>query len=208
MRADRVGRGGRPEGDLGDRQPTRDEGRRHRPARRRRSLEHDDRDDAPAQNRPPDVVLSHLLPRDGLDQRRRALVGPSVVSPRDIRRPPRPLRSDRECGREQPPLSLSAVRRHPDGAHALGDRRAHRPARLEGGRSGSGCVRCRLVLRGRLHRRCRGGGIGGLGSHRSRASRTRSTSSRSSSASRSRRSRRGSTRGTGSPPRRRPSPAG
>ena len=116
------------------------------------------------------------------------------------RRPRAHYAPARECGREQPPLSLSAVRRHPDGAHALGDRRAHRPARLEGGSPGGGCVRRRLVLRSRLHRR-RGGrqGSAGLGSSsRSTASEQRPTSWRSSSGSRSSRSQHASMRATGS----------
>ena len=77
---DRVDGNRRPEGHLGDRQPTRLEGQRHR-HRSLELLEHDDRDDSPAQHRPQDVVLSHLLSRDGLDQRRRSLAGTIRRSP-------------------------------------------------------------------------------------------------------------------------------
>ena len=59
---DRVGGDRRPERDLGDRQAALGEGRRNR-HRGLELLEHDDRDDATAQKRTQDVVLSHLLPR-------------------------------------------------------------------------------------------------------------------------------------------------
>ena len=63
MRPIAVGGDSRPKGDLGNRQPALLEGRRHR-HRRVDFLEHDDGDDAPDQNRPQDVVLSHLIPRE------------------------------------------------------------------------------------------------------------------------------------------------
>ena len=67
---DRLGGDRRAERDLGDRQAALGEGRgdRHRSLE---LVEHDDRDDPTAQKRMQDVVLSHLLPRNGLDQRGR-----------------------------------------------------------------------------------------------------------------------------------------
>ena len=75
----------RPERDLGDRQAALGEGR----GNRHRSLEvveHDDRNDATAQKRTQDVVLSHLLPRCGLDQRRRDPVADRLITRRAAER--------------------------------------------------------------------------------------------------------------------------